>query len=308
MVDLDSLIRTIREYPGLTDKRHLRMVAETVGGDGDDAARVNDLVLAAEAIAPSFIARSPRVAGIAGVVATLNDIAASGGEPIAILNTVVGSASSDEELLAGIDAAARLYDVPVVGGHTTIDDAATAALSVFAIGRAHGSVSMANAIPGDALGLAVCTDGELVTGAEGDAFFSHLRGSRRDRAATDLRLLSAAAAAGELRAARDISMPGLAGSLIQMLDGAGLGANLKLDDVPLPERVPLSDWLIAFQSYGFLLIGDTDALRGRFESAGVAFAVIGTLDATGVVRMSFEDQTRDLWDLSGEPLTGLGPG
>ena len=105
------------------------MVADTVGGDGDDAARVDDLILAAEAIAPSFIARSPRVAGIAGVVATLNDIAASGGEPIAILDTVVGSESSDAELLAGIKAAAQLYEVPVVGGHTTVDETATAALS-----------------------------------------------------------------------------------------------------------------------------------------------------------------------------------
>jgi len=305
VVDLDSLVRTIREYPGLTDKRYLSMVAGSVGGDGDDAARVGDLVLAAEAIAPSFIARSPRTAGIAGVVATLNDVAASGGEPIAILDTVVGSAAINSEMLEGLTAAADLYGVPIVGGHTTVDTA-DAALSVFGVGRAAGSVAIANAHPGDILGLAICTNGELVGGGAGDAFFSHLRGPRRDAAATDLMLLPQAAAAGELRAARDISMPGLAGSLIQMLDGTGLGAALNVDRVPRPDGVAIADWMVAFQSYGFLVVGDIDALARRFGASGIPFAAVGTLNETGVVHLSAGDESRELWDLSRDPLTGFG--
>ena len=281
------------------------MVAESIGGDGDDAALVGDLVLAAEAIAPSFVADSPRVAGIAGVVATLNDIAASGGDPIAVLDTVVGSADATAELLAGLKAAAGLYGVPIVGGHTTVE-AADAALSVFAVGRASGSVSIDNARPQDALGLAICTDGELVTGGAGDVFFSHLRGGRRDHAAADLRLLPAAAGAGELKAARDISMPGMVGSLIQMLEGTDLGAEVRVKDIPRPKAVDLADWIIAFQSFGFLVVGDIDALSRRFLAAGISFAAIGELNDTARVTLGDGAERREVWDLSREPLTGLG--
>ncbi len=96
MADLTDLARRVSTHPGLLAKRDLAHVAATVGGDGDDAALINIVdqyagVLAAEAIRPELIAADPRVAGIAGVVTVLNDLAATGAHPMAILDTVVGS-------------------------------------------------------------------------------------------------------------------------------------------------------------------------------------------------------------------------
>jgi selenophosphate synthetase-related protein len=310
-MNLPALARAVREHPGLRGKRELAAVAAVVGGDGDDAALLaggdGHLALAAEAIHPSFVAAQPRAAGVAGVVTVLNDLAATGARPLALLDCLVaGSRRAAERILEGLRAGADLYGVPVVGGHATVEDGATPSLSTFAVGRARAPLSARNARPGDAVTLLACLEGEMMAGA-GGSFFSHLRGPRRERAAADLALLADAAEAGEAWAARDVSMPGIAGSLLQLCESAGgLGCALDLDALPVPAGVPLDRWLLAFPSFGFLLVGDPDALEGRLGAAGLAVARVGTLDDGGVLRLGAAGAEEPVWDLGAEPLTGMG--
>ena len=85
-MNLSLLAATVRAHPGLTGKRELRAVARSLGGDGDDAAVMPDgdgnLVMAAEAILPAFVAAQPTAAGVAGVVTVVNDLAATGARPL----------------------------------------------------------------------------------------------------------------------------------------------------------------------------------------------------------------------------------
>ena len=302
-MNLSLLAASVRDHPGLRGKRDLAAVAATLGGDGDGS-----LVMAAEAIWPPFVAAQPRVAGVAGVVTVLNDLAATGARPIALLDCLVaGSGDVAREILEGLRIGAALYGVPVVGGHATVEASAAPGLSTFAVGRSRAPLSARNARPGDAVCLAVCREGEMVSGPEG-LFFSHLRGPRRDRAAADLALLADAAEAGEAWAARDVSMPGVAGSLLQFCESAGgLGCALDLDALPVPDGVPLGDWLLCFPSYAFLLAGDPDALAARFAAAGLTLARVGTLDGTGALRLRAGGREEPVWDLSSEDLTGLRP-
>ena len=310
MADLTELARRVREHPGLLAKRDLRHVAETVGGDGDDAALINIVdqyagVLAAEAIRPELIAADPRVAGIAGVVTVLNDLAATGAHPMAILDTVVGSDEIVRAVLQGVKAAADLYRVPVVGGHTTVRDG-DPALSTFALGWSGRPLRAENAREGDPLCLLVCRTGEMVEGPDGSLLFSHLRGPRREHAAADLTLLTAAAETGEAWAARDVSMPGVVGSLLQFLESAGgLGCALDVDAIPVPDGVALVDWLVAFPSYAFLLCGDPERLARRFSADGLVCAQVGVLDRSGSLRLRSGSVEVAVWDLASEPLASL---
>ncbi len=311
-MNLSLLASLVRRHPGLTDKGELGAVAATVGGDGDDAALVADgdgfLALAAEAIRPELVAAQPRVAGVAGVVTVLNDLAATGARPLALLDCLVaGDAGTTAEVLEGLRAGAALYGVPVVGGHTTVEEGLAPALCTFGAGRARATLRAADARPGDAVTLLVCLEGELVAGPQGDSF-SHLRGPRRDRAAADLGLLPELAEAGDAWAARDVSMPGVAGSLLQFCESAGgLGCALDLDALPVPPGVPLERWLLAFPSYAFLLAGDPAAAAARAAAHGLSAARVGTLDDTGVLRLAAGGAEEPVWDLGAEPLTGLGP-
>ncbi len=116
------------------------------------------------------------------MVTVLNDLAATGARPMALLDCVVaGTRELAQEILAGLRTGADLYGVPVLGGHATVEDPATAGLSTFAVGMAAAPLSARNARAGDVVSLAVCLEGEAMAGAEG-SFFSHLRGPRRERA------------------------------------------------------------------------------------------------------------------------------
>ena len=313
-MNLSLLATTVRDHPGLRGKRELAAVAAALGGDGDDAAVIADpggeghLVMAAEAIWPPFVAARPRAAGVAGVVTVVNDLAATGARPLALLDCLVsGDRATADEVLAGLRAGADLYGVPVVGGHATVDPAAVPGLSTFGVGRARAPLAARNARAGDGVHLAACLEGEMLQGAEG-RFFSHLRGPRRARAAADLALLAEAAEAGEAWAARDVSMPGVAGSLLQLCESAGgLGCALEVGALPVPPGVDLGEWILAFPSYGFLLVGDTDALGRRFGAAGLTLARIGTLDASGALRLRADGREEPVWDLAVEDLTGLRP-
>jgi uncharacterized protein len=304
-----QLAARLRAHPGLLAKLDLTTVTATIGGNGDDAAVVDgDLVLCAEAIEPGFIEADPRVAGIAAVVTCLNDIAACGGRPIALLDTVVAPTREVATLaLDGIRIGAERYGVPVVGGHTTIAPG-VAQISSFALGRAKRPLRAANARPGDEVVFVTCLEGELIESPGGVCFYTHLRGSRGSRAEEDLALIADIAEAGDAWACRDISMPGLVGSLLQFLESAGgLGAVLNLDRIPTPAGAVVEAWLGAFSSYGFLVVGDATAITQRVRGVGLTAECVATLDDTGRLIIRHDLAVETFWDLSSRPLTGLRP-
>lgn len=311
-MNLSVLARAVRAHPGLTGKRDLAAVAASLGGDGDDAAVIADgaghLVLAAEAILPAFVAASPSAAGVAGVVTVVNDLAATGARPLALLDCLVaGERAVADALLEGLRAGAALYGVPVVGGHATVGAGLAPALSTFGAGRAIRPLRAAAARPGEVVTLVACLEGEMLPGPEGD-FFSHLRGPRRPHAASDLALLAELAEGGDAWAARDVSMPGVAGSLLQLCESAGgLGCALDLDALPVPAGTTLERWLLTFPSFGFLVVGDPAAVARRTHARGLTAAAVGVLDASGVLRLRSGGAEEPVWDLGAEALTGLGP-
>ena len=100
-------------------------------------------------------------------------------------------------------------------------------------------------------------------------------------------------------------MPGIAGSLLQMIEGAGCGANLDVEAIPRPDGAPLERWLLVFPSFGFLLAttqpdADVRGVRAprprRPPSA-----------AASTTRASLRLNERPAWDLNETPLTGLSP-
>jgi uncharacterized protein len=100
-------------------------------------------------------------------------------------------------------------------------------------------------------------------------FFSSLRDRPAERLRTDGEALAEVAEAGFAHAARDVSMPGVMGSLLQMLEPRGLGAVVDAAALPRPAGVELERWLVTFPSYGYLLAVPAEhAERERFTGLG----------------------------------------
>jgi uncharacterized protein len=105
-----------------------------------------------------------------------------------------------------------------------------------------------------------------------------------------------------------VSMPGVAGSLLQMIESAGCGAVLDLDRLPRPAGAPLERWLLTFPSFGFLLAAraeHVDAACAVFERRGLTCAPCGNFDDTRVLQLAAEGRSAPVWDLASTPLTGI---
>ncbi|MSX38649.1 MAG: hypothetical protein F2773_05555, partial [Actinobacteria bacterium] len=140
---LDDVAHAVRSNPSLAAKREIGLVTEVFGdsgwveGPGDDGAVVTvdgrSVIACGEAIWPPFVAADPYGAGVAAVLANVNDVAAMGGVPLAIVDTVVASRDVAKVVLEGMRSASRMYRVPIVGGHLTITEGSPS-LSAFAVG------------------------------------------------------------------------------------------------------------------------------------------------------------------------------
>ncbi len=313
MTDLEALATTVRQLPGVLAKADIGLVAEVFGrgdwyaGPGDDGAVLpageGQVVVGGEAILPAFVAADPYGAGVAAVLANVNDLAAMGARPVALLDTVVASQDVAREVLRGMHWAAGLYDVPVVGGHLTLT-AGPPSLSAFGVGRADRVLSATHAAPGQVLVLGCCLEGRM----REDFLFFPSFDERGSRLAGDVRLLADLATSGAVVAAKDVSMAGLVGSLAMLLEPHRLGVAVDLDVLPVPPGVPLDDWLGCFPCLAFLLTCPADRVPdclGAFRDRGLTAEPLGMLDDSGKVRLSEGGREVVVFDLQEQGITRL---
>ena len=279
---------------------------DALTGPGDDGAVVPldpgaKLVVCGEAVHPPFVASDPHAAGIAAVLANVNDLAAMGAVPAAIVNTVTASAPVAAQCLRGMADAAAMYDVPVVGGHISTHDGEPA-LSAFAVGSAQRVLSATNARAGQRLVFVCCLDGRMRDDFD---FFTTLA-AQRPRLAADVRLLAEAARTQVASAAKDVSMAGVIGSLAMLLEPGGLGADIDLGALAVPAGVALDRWLVCFPTYAFWLTTELpDACVDLFRSVGLAASAVGTVSSDGVLRVRSGGASRAVIDLNQQSVTGL---
>ena len=312
-VDVSALVEVVRSHPGVTAKSEIGLVSEVfestdwLAGPGDDGAVVIEagmsLVVGGEAILPSFAAADPYGAGVAAVTTNLNDLAAMGAWPLALVDTVTGQRAVIQQVLEGMRWAAGLYQVPVVGGHLTVTDGPPA-LSAFGLGRADRPLSARSAEAGQSLVVGCCIEGTM----RADFPFFPSFDERGERLAGDVRLLAEGASRGWVTAAKDVSMAGLVGSLAMLLECNRLGVTLDLDAMPVPPGVSLEQWITCFPCFAFLLCVpaglEGECLRA-FADRGLAAAVAGTLDGTGRLRLCSAGRVATAFDLAAESVTNL---
>jgi thiamine-monophosphate kinase len=294
---------------------------EVIVGPGDDAAVLaqgaGELVLTADAMIEGvhFDRRitSARDLGYKAVMASLSDIAAMGASPRAALVTLVLTPDLDVawvmQLYGGMRQACDEHALWLVGGDLARGE--QIAISVTATGEvAPGrAVTRAGARPGDVL---------AVTGALG-ASASGLRVARsgRVRGETDRALLYAhlrpTARVGEgamlarhgATAMMDVS-DGLAKDLSRLATASGVGATIRLHDVPVADGATRDDALGGGEDYELLAtLPDGEAFTAAAgelrDTYGTALTAIGSIvDGAGINAMGDDGAERRLaptgWD------------
>jgi uncharacterized protein len=278
---------------------------------GDDCAAIPDgdghLLLAAEGFMGGFVAADPWFAGYCGLMVNLSDVAAMGGRPLAVVDILwAESEAAALPVLDGLRAAAAVYGVPVVGGHSNLRSA-SGQFGAAILGRANALITSFGARPGDRLVFAVDLRGRF---REPAAYWDASTERPSERLRGDLELLPQLGEDGLVRAGKDVSMAGFVGTALMLLEGSGVGATLDLEAIPRPDGVPLGRWLQAFPSFGFVLAVRPDRVAevlDRFAARGIAAADAGKVTHRRELHLRLGDEAALFWNLADVPLTGCGP-
>ena len=208
---------------------------------GDDAAvyRLDDktaLVLTVDFFTP--ITDDPYEFGLVAAANSLSDVYAMGARPLVALNVVGFPAALAGELLGdvlrgGYDKATEAGCL-IVGGHTVDDEEPKYGLSVVGLVEPGKQVSNANARPGDALVLTKpIGTGIITTGAKAGTSPPDVLKNAVAVMATLNRDASEAMMKVGVNACTDVTGFGLMGHLTSMVRGSGVGATVRLGDVPV---------------------------------------------------------------------------
>ncbi|MBE9070101.1 sll0787 family AIR synthase-like protein [Leptolyngbya cf. ectocarpi LEGE 11479] len=317
---LPELITALQNSVSILDKQDIQTAANTVGqyvhtasADsvqlGDDCAAIPDgdgyLLLAAEGLWPQLVSQDPWFAGWCAVMVNISDIAAMGGTPIAVVDALWSqSAAASAPLWQGMQAAARAYNVPIVGGHTNCHSPYDG-LAVAILGRAKQLITSFDAQPGDDLVMVVNMAGSYY----GDyPFWNAATTAEPARLQRHIGLLPQLAARGLCYTGKDISMGGIAGTLLMLAEASGCGASLDLDLVPRPAGVPWRKWLTSFPSFGFLLSVPPEhfaQVQELFQPHGLTCKAIGKVKPGSQIIFQHAGEQRLFWDVT-SPLTGFG--
>jgi AIR synthase-related protein len=320
---LASLVAQLTARAELEMKRDIQLAARVFGSavksawfssrepvlNGDDTAALADeqgyTLFAAEGMRPELIAADPWFAGFCSVMVNLSDVAAMGGRPWAIVDTLFMGSGDNERVLEGMQAASELFGVPVVGGHTARVTGPTL-LSAAVLGRARKLISSHAARSGQTLLVAVDLRGSFR--GSGGAFNAATTASAKQLRA-NLAVLPELAEAGLVSAGKDISMAGVCGSLAMLLETSGVGAVLDIGALPAPGEVDPLRWLTAFPSFGFVLSVDPDAVTqvaARFDAVGVVCAAVGHVNDSRKLELRHGAEVQLYLDLGAQSLTGFG--
>ncbi len=237
----------------------------------------------------------------------VSDIYAMGGRPIAVVDAIWSNGENQAKpILDGLAAAAQIYGVPVVGGHTNLRNDVPQ-LSVAILGRAKRLLSSFAAKPEQILLAAIDLRGHF---REPYLWWDASTGAPPERLRQDLELLPTLAETDLCVSAKDISNAGVIGTLLMLLECSGLGGLIDINAIPRPADIDLERWLRCFPSYGFVLSVDAvdcAVVIELFKQRGIACAAIGRTDDSGLLRLKAGDEEQLLWDLNREALIGCGP-
>jgi selenophosphate synthetase-related protein len=320
--EVREIVESVRAYAGVLRKQPIQEVFETLNlthqygnqlpSYGDDAAVIpfNDqyLLLAADGMMPRLLVNEPYAAGKASVMVTVNDIYAMGGRPLGLVN-VLASGDEDQRLqiVKGIEKGCRKLEVPMLGGHLHPDaPKGHPALSVAILGTARKLLRTHLAAAGDDLILAVDLIGR--GGCHSVISWDANSGKSPQQLLSRLEVMPQIAEQGLACAAKDISNAGILGTIAIMLENSNKGATIDLAAIPKPDSIELSDWILCFQSFGFVLAVSPDRTQqilSMFSKQNITAQVVGRVVSKPVVAIQTDNLNEVLYDFRKDAITGI---
>lgn len=319
-MNLESLASELREFAGITRKKEIGGVIRNfpvnsdkiIAYSGEDAAVIDDgdevMLLAADGIWSKLLEADAEWAGYCAVLVNVHDIAAMGGWPVAMVDVFsVNSPELAEDVILGLRKGIEKFQVPIIGGHFH-PDTPYSALDVAILGKAkkNGVILSSTARPGDVVIVAVDLDGKVHPSFQINWDTTSFKDGE-----TLLRQLFSMKELGEnglVTAGKDISNPGMLGTLGMLLESSGVGALVDLEKVPIPKDLDMITWQKMYPGMGFVVTASpqkSDRVVEVFQNRGLTAAQIGEVTEDQRLVMASGQERVVLFDFLHDQITGI---
>jgi uncharacterized protein len=319
-MNLESLAAELRGFVGVTRKKQIGDLISyfpveserIIASFGEDAAVIDDgeevMLLAADGIWSRLMEVDPEWSGYCAVLVNVHDIAAMGGWPVAMVDVLsVNSKEVADAVLRGLQKGIEKFRVPIIGGHLH-PDTPYSALDVAILGKARKDsvILSSTARPGDVIIAAADLDGKAHP--RFNINFDSTSFKDRDTLLRQLGAMRELGEAGLVKAGKDISNPGMLGTLGMLLETSGVGAVVDVDAILIPKGLDLQSWLKMYPGMGFVVTTrpeNAEEVMKIFSRRGLTPAVIGKVveDRRLVIRSGTDEAV--LFDLAKECVTGI---
>ncbi|NLX49560.1 MAG: methanogenesis marker 2 protein [Methanospirillum sp.] len=307
----------IRAYEGVRRKHAIGDLVRAFTTDspdvladfGEDAAVIrngeNALLLAADGIWSRLMEADPYWAGYCAVLVNIHDIAAMGGRPLAMVDVLsIADRAICDQVLTGMREASNQFGVPIVGGHLHPDTPYSVIdVAILGVARLDAVIYSHTAREGDAVIAAIDLDGRVHPSCILNWDSVTMKPDRVVRDQIDC--LRGLGEAGLVSAGKDISNPGLVGTLGMLLEVSGLGAEIDVDRIPVPDLeahgITFDHWVRMYPGMGFVLTADpasTPEVCSRFEAVGMTAREIGRVDSSRRLSLVGKDGEATVFDLA----------
>lgn len=312
----EIIAKVVQEYEGVKRKHAIGEMVNSLKIDaphvvasfGEDAAVIEHhgeaLLLAADGIWSRLMEADPYWAGYCSVLVNIHDIAAMGGRPLAMVDvfSIPKESHIQEQVVKGMHDASSQFGVPIVGGHLH-PDAPYSVIDVSILGcaRLDSVIYSHTAQAGDRVLAAIDLTGRVHPSCmlNWDSVTMKPAGAVRAQVA----LLEQIGREHLVTAGKDISNPGIIGTLGMLLEVSGKGAVIDLGLIPRPDlaahNMTFEQWVRMYPGMGFVLTAkeaNVPELIRRFGSVGMVAKAIGTVDTTQELRISYQGDETQVFD------------
>jgi len=311
----ETIAKVVREYEGVKRKHAIGEMVKALRIDaphvlaafGEDAAVIEHngeaLLLAADGIWSKLMEADPYWAGYCSVLVNIHDIAAMGGRPIAMVDVFSMSKSLiQEQVVKGMHDASAQFGVPIVGGHLH-PDAPYSVIDVSILGSARldSIIYSHTAQDGDIVVAAIDLNGRVHPSCALNWDSVTMKSAAEVRA--QIAVLEQIGRKHLVTAGKDISNPGLIGTLGMLLEVSGKGAEIDLDLIPRPNLaengMTFELWVRMYPGMGFILTAKkahVQELIETFAAVGMTAKAIGTVDSEKSLRIRYDGDETQVFD------------
>jgi len=255
-----------------------------------------------DGITEDLVHETPWFSGYYSVVVNVNDVVAKGARPIGYADIISSNSNETRKKIAeGIRFGLEKYGLRLLNGHTH-PDTAYDAVDASVIGLAKSFLPSNTSRKGDELLIATDLDGKLSRKGWVRVFDS-VYDKQKSQVLSRLEGILKVAEEKFANSSKDISGPGVIGTVGLLCESSKVGAEIDLASIPKPDSVELEEWLMTYPSIGFIITTDrADKCFEVLERHGLTVGRIGRIIPERAVKLRYGEECENFFVLTRESI------